>query len=83
MKFWKFISVFAQEKKKIKVELKKFLSCMDVVFKLLHVEITRKATDGKEKNNNKWRNFWSFTVCNERVCSRDRSVVALAGVPKQ
>ena len=27
----------------------KFLSCMDAVFKLLHVEVARKATDGNEK----------------------------------
>ena len=32
-----------------KVELRNLLSCMDAVFKLLHVEIARKATDGSEK----------------------------------
>ena len=26
----------------------KFFSCMDAVFKLLHVEVARKATDGNE-----------------------------------
>ena len=31
-----------------KVELLKLLSCMDAVFKLLHVEVARKATDGKK-----------------------------------
>ena len=36
-------------RKMIKVELIKILSCMDVVFKLLHVEVARKATDGNEK----------------------------------
>ena len=35
----------------IKVELIKFLSCMDAVFMLLHVEVARKATDGNEKKN--------------------------------
>ena len=33
----------------IKVELIKLLSCMDAVFKLLHVEVARKATGGNEK----------------------------------
>ena len=32
-----------------KVELIKLLSCMDAVFKLLHVEVARKATNGSEK----------------------------------
>ena len=34
-----------------KVELIKLLSCMDAVFKLLHVEVARKAIDGSEKKN--------------------------------
>ena len=34
-----------------KVELIKLLSCMDAVFKLLHVEVARKTTDGSEKKN--------------------------------
>ena len=33
------------------VELIKVLSCVDAVFKLLHVEIARKATDGERKKN--------------------------------
>ena len=33
----------------IKVELIKLLSCMDALFKLLHVEVARKATGGNEK----------------------------------
>ena len=36
-----------------KVELIKLLSCMDAVFKLLHVEIARKATDGSGKKKKK------------------------------
>ena len=36
----------------------KILSCMDAVFKLPHVEVARKATDGNEKKNEiRWRNF--------------------------
>ena len=31
------------------VELIKVLSCVDAVFKLLHVEVARKATDRNEK----------------------------------
>ena len=34
----------------------KFLSCIDAVFKLLHVEVARKTTDGNEKKM-RWRNF--------------------------
>ena len=33
------------------VELIKVLSCVDAVFKLLHVEVARKATDGERKKN--------------------------------
>ena len=48
-------------RKRNKVELMKFLSCMDAVFNLLHVEVARKATDGNEKkkrkNEMRWRNF--------------------------
>ena len=40
-----------------KVELIKLLSCMDAVFKLLHVEIARKATDGSEKKKNLMQNL--------------------------
>ena len=37
----------------------KFLSCMDAVCKLLHVEVARKATDGNEYIYiyMRWRNF--------------------------
>ena len=34
------------------VELIKVLSCVDAVFKLLHVEVARKATDRNEKKKN-------------------------------
>ena len=44
-------------RKRNKVELMKFLSCMDAVFKLLHVEVAREATDGNEKKKKRWRNF--------------------------
>ena len=38
-------------RKRIKVELIKLMICMDAVFKLLHVEVARKATGGNEKKN--------------------------------
>ena len=50
MKIMEIYSSFCTRKRN-KVELMKFLSCMDVVFKLLHVEVAREATDGNEKNN--------------------------------
>ena len=39
----------------------KFLSCMDAVFKLLHVEVARKATDGNEKKM-RLRNFCGWVL---------------------
>ena len=36
---------------------------MDAVFKLLHVEVARKAIDGKEKKNIVGEICGSFTVC--------------------
>ena len=39
------------------VELIKVLSCVDAVFKLLHVEVARKATDGKKNDKVKKINF--------------------------
>ena len=37
---------------------------MDAVFKLLHVEVARKATDGELKKNEERKKFgFSFTVC--------------------
>ena len=38
---------------------------MDPVFKLLHVEVARKATDGeRKKNEERKKNFgFRFTVC--------------------
>ena len=35
------------------VELIKVLSCVDAVFKLLHVEVAKKATDGERKKKKK------------------------------
>ena len=29
----------------------KFLNCIDAIFKLLHVEVAKKATNGNEKKN--------------------------------
>ena len=42
------------------MELIKFVSSMDGIFKLLHIEVARKATDGKKING---EIFGSFTVC--------------------
>ena len=36
---------------------------MDAVFKLLHVEVARKATNGIEKKNEGEENFLRFAVC--------------------
>ena len=36
------------------VELIKVLTCVDAVFKLLHVEVASKATDRNEKKKNLW-----------------------------
>ena len=35
---------------------------MDAVFKLLHVEVTRKATDGNEKKKNHFLRFYSVKL---------------------
>ena len=46
------------------VELIKVLSCVDAVFKLLHVEVARKATDGERKKNEERKKIgFRFTVC--------------------
>ena len=44
----------------------KFLSCMDAVFKLLHVEVARKATDGNEKKKKKYIYIYIYEV--EKFC---------------
>ena len=45
-----------------KVELMKFLSCMDAVFKLLHVEVARKAADENEKKKIEVEKFCGWVL---------------------
>ena len=47
------------------VELIKVLSCVDAVFKLLHVEVARKATDGEQKKNEEKKNSVFVLQCVE------------------
>ena len=45
------------------VELIKVLSFVDAVFKLLHVEVARKATDGERKKNEERKNLVFVLQC--------------------